>query len=179
MLQELNGHKYCQIYSPPKNNYHQNPVRYDKSYIDQPYSITKLLTVALQDPDIVEIEYNTKGKKSGTKIEKKFDVAIGFPNKTGYYPLPMCSVIKFELNPSSQKKFYSEGKPRVPTRYTLSKDYTLQNGPGKVFHKFTNSSLSNHANCFFNRQNTTLDRNRTNTISIYEYYNLLDCTCQA
>ena len=71
LLQELNGHKHCQIYSPTKNRYHQNPVRPDKSYIDQPYSVTKLLTVALQDPDIVEIEYNTKGKYSGTKIKKE------------------------------------------------------------------------------------------------------------
>ena len=102
MLQELNGHKHCQIYSPSKNRYHQNPVRPDKSYIDQPYSVTKL-TVALQDPDIVEIEYNTKGKYSGTKIEKIFDVVIGFPNRTVYYPYPTCSGIKFELNPANQK----------------------------------------------------------------------------
>ena len=179
LLQELNSHKYCQIYSPPKSIYHQNPVRQDKSYIDQPYSVTKLLTVSLQDPDIVEIEYNTKGKHSGIKIEKKFDVAIGFPNRTGYYPYPMCSVIKFELNPANQKKFYSEGKPTVLMRYTLSQDYTLQNGPGKVFHKFTNSSLPNHADCFFNRQNTALNGNRTNPIFVYQYCNLPHCTCQA
>ena len=102
LLQELNGYKHCQINSPNKNRYHQNPVKQDKSYLDQLHSVTKLLTVALQDPDIVEIEYNTKGKYSGTKIEKKFDVAIGFSNRTGYYPLPMCSIIKFELDPANQ-----------------------------------------------------------------------------
>ena len=142
------------------------------------YSITKLFTVALQDPDIVEIEYNTRGKYSGTKIEKKFDVPIGFPNKGGYFPYPMCSVIKFKLNPANQKNFYSEGKPTVLMRYTLSQDYTLQNGPGKVFHKFTNSSLPNHTHCFFDRQNTALDRNRTNPIYVYQYCNLPQYTCQ-
>ena len=172
LLQELHGHKHCQIYSPTKNRYHQNPFRQDKSYLDQPYSVTKLLTVALQDPDIVQIEYNTRGKYSGTKKEKKFDVAIGFPNKTAYYPYPMCSVIKFELDPTNQSKFYCEGKPTVLMRYTLSQDYTFQNIPGKVLHKFTNSSLPNHADCFFDRQNTTLDGSRTNPIYVYQYCNL-------
>ena len=126
----------------------------------------------------MEIEYSTRGKYSGTKIEKKFDVAIGFPNKTGYYPYAMCSVIKFKLNPANQSNFYSEGKPTVLMRYKLSQDYTLQNGPGKVFHKFTNSSLPNHTDCFFDRKNTTLDRNRTNLIYMYQYCNLPQCTCQ-
>ena len=130
LLQKLNSHKFCQIFSPPKNIYHQNPVRQNKRYFDQPYSITKLFTEALEDPDIVKIEYNRRGKYSGTKIEKKFDVLIGFPNKSGYFPLPTCSVIKFELNPANQLKFYSDGKPTVLMRYTLSEDYTLQNGPG-------------------------------------------------
>ena len=103
---------------------------------------------------------------------------IGFPNKSGYFPYPTCSVIKFELNPANQIKFYSDGKPTVLTRYTLSQDYTLQNGPGKVFHKFTNSSLPNHTNCFFDRQNTALDGNRTDPISIYTYCNLPQFTCQ-
>ena len=104
---------------------------------------------------------------------------IGFPSKSGYFPYPTCSVIKFELNPVNQIKFYSEGKPTVLTRYTLSQDHTLQNGPGKVFHKFTNSSLPKHADCFFDRQNTTLDGNKTNPISMYQYCNLPQCTCQA
>ena len=47
LLQELYN-KHCQIFSPTKNRYHQNPDRLDKSYLDEPYSITKLLTVALQ-----------------------------------------------------------------------------------------------------------------------------------
>ena len=132
LLQELNSHKFCQIFSPPKNIYHQNPVRQNRSYLDQLYSITKLYTEALEDPDIVEIEYNKRGKYSGTKIEKKFDVPIGFPNKSGYFPYPTCSVIKFEFNPANQIKFYSDGKPTVLMRYTLSQDYTLQNGPGSV-----------------------------------------------
>ena len=127
----------------------------------------------------MEIEYNTRGKYSGTKIEKKFDVPIGFPNKSGYFPYPTCSVMKFKLNPANQIKFHSDGKPTVLMRYTLSQDYTLQNGPEKVFHKFTNSSLPNHADCFFDRQNTTLDGNRTDPISIYTYCNLPQCTCQA
>ena len=178
LLQELNGHKYCQIFSPPKNIYHQNSVRQNKSYLDQPYYITKLFTEALEDSDIVKIEYNTRGKYSGTKIEKKFDVPIGLTNKSGYFPYPTCSVIKFELNPANQIKFHSDGKLTVLMRYTLSQDYTLQNGPGKVFHKFTNSSLPNHADCFFDRQNTALDGNRTDPISIYTYCNLPQCTCQ-
>ena len=127
----------------------------------------------------MQIEYNTKGKYSGTKIEKKFDVVIGFPNRTWYYPLPTCSVIKFELDPANQSQFYSEGKPTLLARYTLSQDYTLQNGPGKVFHKFTNSSLPNHANYFYDRQNNLLDGNRTDPIHIYQYCNLPNCTCQA
>ena len=124
------------------------------------------------------IEYNTRGKYSGTKIEKKFDVAIGFPNKTAYYPYPTCSVIKFKLNPANQSKFYCAGKPTVLTRYTVSQDYTLQNGPGKVFHKFTNSCLPNHTDCFFDRENSLLDVNRTDPITIYKNCNLPYCTCQ-
>ena len=178
LLQELN-HKRCQIFSPTKKRYHQNPDLLNKSYLDQPYSITKLLTVALQDPDIVQIEYNRKGKHSGTKIEKKFDVPIGFPQTSGFYPLPMCSVIKFELDPANQTQYYCEGKPTVLMRYTLSQDYTLQNGPGKVFHQFTNSHLPNHAQCFYNMQNTSLNRNRWNPISIFKYCNLPNCRCQA
>ena len=179
LLEELYSQKESQIHNPTKNTYHQNPIKQDKSYIDQPYFITKLLTVALQDPDIVVIEYNTRGKYSGTKIEKKFDVAIGFPNKTAYYPYPTYSVIKFELNPANQSNFYCAGKPTVLMRYTVSQDYTLQNGKGKVFHKFTNSSLPNHADCFFDRKNSLLDGNRTNPINVYQNCNLPYCTCQA
>ena len=178
LLQGIYGQKESAIYNPTKNKYHQNPIKQDKSYIDQPYSVTKLLTVALQDPDIVVIAYNTRGKYSGTKIEKKFDVAIGFPNKTAYYPYPTCSFIKFELNPANQIKFYCVGKLTVLMRYTVSEDYTLQNGPGKVFHKFTNSSLPNHTDCFFDRKNSLLDGNRTNPINIYQNCNLPYCTCQ-
>ena len=108
LLQELNQ-KHCQIFSPTKNRYHQNPDRPNKSYLDQLYSVIKLLTVALQHPDIVQIEYNRKGKCSGTKIEKKFDVPIGFPQTSGYYLLPMCSVIKFELDPANQSQYYCQG----------------------------------------------------------------------
>ena len=92
---------------------------------------------------------------------------IGFPNTT-YYPFPTCIVIKFKLNPADPKKFYCGGKPTVLMRYTVIQDYTLQNGPGKVFHTFTNSSLPNHTNCFFNRTNSHLDRNRTDPITIYQ-----------
>ena len=62
LLQELYSQKESQIHNPTKNKYHQNPTKQDKSYIDQSYSVTKLLTVALNDPDIVVIEYNTRGK---------------------------------------------------------------------------------------------------------------------
>ena len=124
------------------------------------------------------IEYNTKGKYSGTKIEKKFDVVIGFPNKTAYYPNPMRCVIKLKLYTTNQINFYCTGKPTVLTRYTISQDYTLQNGPGKVIHKFTNSSLPNHADCFFNSKNSLLNGNRTNPINIYQNCNLPYCTCQ-
>ena len=124
------------------------------------------------------IEYNTRGKYSATKIEKQFDVAIGFPNITYQYQFPTCSVIKFELNPADQQKFFCGGKPTVLTRYTVSQDYTLKNGPGKVFHMFTNSSLPNHANCFFDRTNSHLDGNRTNPIAVYQNCNLPYCTCQ-
>ena len=178
LLQELNQ-KHCQIFSPAKNIYHQNPDRLDKSSIDQPYSVTKLLTVALQHPDIVQIEYNGKGKCSGTKIEKKFDVPIGFPQRIGYYPLPTCSVIKFKLDPANQSQYYCQGKPTVLTRYTLSQDYTFQNVPGKVFHQFTNSCLPNHAHCFYDMQNTALNGNRRNPIKIFQYCNFPNCTCQA
>ena len=106
----------------PKNQYHQNPDRLNKSYLDQPYSITKLLTVALENPDRVQLEFNKKGKCSGTKIEKKFDVPIGFPQTSGYYPFPTCSVIKFELDPATQSKYYSDSKPTILMRYTLSED---------------------------------------------------------
>ena len=106
-------------------------------------------------------------------------MAIGFPSKTVYYPYPMCSVIKFELNPANQSKFYCAGKLTVLTRYTVSQDYTLQNGPGKVFHNFTNSCLPNHADCLFNRENSLLNGNRTDPITIYENCNLPYCTCQA
>ena len=104
---------------------------------------------------------------------------IGFPNSTYQNQFPTCSVIKFELNPADQLKFFSGGKPTVLMRYTVSQDYTLKNCPGKVFHTFTNSSLPNHADCFFDRTNTHLDRNRTNPITIYQNCNLPYCTCQA
>ena len=98
LLQELRQ-KPCQIFNPTKNQYHQHPDQLDKSYLAEPYSITKLLTVALEDPDRVQIEYKN-GKKSGTKIEKKFDVPIGFPQYSGYSQYPYCSVIGFELDPA-------------------------------------------------------------------------------
>ena len=50
LLQELNQ-THWQIFNPNKNQYHQNPDRLNKSYLDQPYSVTKLLTVALEHPD--------------------------------------------------------------------------------------------------------------------------------
>ena len=75
-------------------------------------------------------------------------MAIGFSIESAYYPYPTCSVKKFELNPAKQSQFDCGGKPTVLMRYTVSQDYTLQNGPGKVFHKFTNSSLPNHTDCF-------------------------------
>ena len=132
----------------------------------------------MEHPDRVQIEYNQKGKCSGTKIEKKFDVLIGFPQTSGYFPLPTCSVIKFELDPATQSKYYCEGKLTVLMRYTLSQDYTLQNVTGKVFHQFTNSPLPNHAHCFYNRQKTALDGNRKNPIEIFQHCNLPNCTCQ-
>ena len=128
------------------------------------YSI-HYLTVALNEPDIVVIEYNTRGKYAATKIEKKFYVPIGFPNITYQYQFPTCSVIRFKLNPANQR-YFSQGKLTVLKKYTISKDYTLQNGPGKVFHMFTNSSLPNHTNCFFDRTNCRLDGNRTNPIAV-------------
>ena len=150
LLQELRQ-KHCQIFNPKKNSYHQNADRLDKSYLAEPYSITKLLTVALQDPDRVQIEYKKKGKHSGTKIEKKFDVPIRFPQNSWYYPNPTCSVIRFELDPAYQSKYHCEGKPTVLTRYTLSQDYTLKNVSGTVFHEFTDSSLPYHATCLYDR----------------------------
>ena len=177
LLQELNQ-PHCQIFSPNKNQYHQNPDRLNKSYLDQPYSITKLLTVALEKPDRVQIEYNKKGKHSGTKIEKKFDVPIGFLQTSGYYPFPMCSIIKFELDPATQSKYYSDGKPTILMRYTLTEDYILKNVTGKVFHHFTNSPLPNHADCFYDMQKHALNRNRKNPIKIYKYCNLPNCTCK-
>ena len=131
--------------------------------------------MALEDPDRVQIEYKN-GKKSGTKIEKKFDVPIGFPQYSGYSQYPNCSVIRFELDPAYQCKYYCEGKPRVLMRYTLTKDYTLKNVSGTVFHEFTHSSLPNHATCLFNRKNTALDRNRKNPIEIFQYCSLPNYT---
>ena len=84
----------------------------------------------------------------------------------------------FELNPANQSKFYCAGKLTVLMRYTVHQDYTLQNGPGKVFHKFTNSCLPNHADCFFDRENSLLDGNRTDPITVYKNCNLPYCTCQ-
>ena len=123
------------------------------------------------------INYNTRGKYKATKIEKKFDVLIGFPDITYQYQLPMCSVIKFEFNPPNLR-YFSQGKPTVLKRYIVSQNYTLQNGTGKVFHMFTNSSLSNHAECFFDRRNSCIDRNRTDPITVYEKCQLPYCTCQ-
>ena len=131
-----------------------------------------------KNPDRVQIEYNQKGKRSGTKIEEKFDVLIGFPQTSGYFPLPTCSVINFQLDPATQSKYYCDGKPTVLTRYTLTEDYTLQNVTGKVFHQFTNSPLPNHADCFYDMQKTALDGNRKNPLKIYKYCNLPNCTCK-
>ena len=121
------------------------------------------------------IEYDTRGKYAATKIEKKFDVLIGFPDIM--YQLPMCSVIKFKFNPPNPR-YYSDGKLTVLKRYTVSQNYTLQNGTGKVFHLFTNSSLPNHAKCFFDRRNSHIDGNRTDPITVYEKCQLPNCTCQ-
>ena len=98
LLQEFRQNQ-CQISNPTKNQYHQHPDRQDKSYLAELYSVTKLLTVALEDPDRGQIEYKNC-KKSGTKIEKKFDVLIGFAQYSGYSQYPYCSVIKFELDPA-------------------------------------------------------------------------------
>ena len=177
LLQELNQ-PLCQIYSPPKNQYHQNPDQLNKSYLDQPYSITKLLTVTLENPDRVQLEFNKKGKCSGNKIEKKFDVPIGFPQTSGYFPLPTCSVIKFKLDPATQSKYYSDGKPTILMRYRLTEDYTLKDVTGKVFHQFTNSPLPNHADCFYDMQNNALNGNRKDPIKIYKSCNFPNCTCK-
>ena len=103
---------------------------------------------------------------------------IGFPQTSGYFPLPTCSVIKFKLDPATQSKYYCEGKQRVLTRYTLTQDYTPKNVTGKVFHQFTNSPLPNQAHCFYDRQKTALNGNRKKPIKIFEYCNLPNCTCQ-
>ena len=47
-----------------------------------------------------------------------------------------------------------------------------------MFHKFTNGSLPNHANYFYDRQNNLLDGNRTDPIHVYQYCNIPNCTCQ-
>ena len=120
----------------------------------------------------MEIEYNTKGKKSGTKIEKKFDVVIGFSNITYQYQFPMCSVVKFELNPVDQQQFFCGGKLTVLMRYTVSQDYTHFHTVHKQF--FIKSCWL----FLWQNKTPTLDGNRTNPIAVYQNCNLLDCTCQ-
>ena len=93
------------------------------------------------------------------------------------YPLPMCRVIKFEFNPPDPR-YSSQGKLTVRKRYTVSQNYTLQNGTGKVFYLFTNSSLPNHTECFFDRRISCIDGNRTDPITVYKKCQLPYCTCQ-
>ena len=103
---------------------------------------------------------------------------IEFAQYSGYYQYPYCSVIKFELDPAYQCKYYCEGKPTVLIRYTLTEDYTLKNVSGTVFHEFTHSTLPNHITCLFDRKNTALDGNRRNPIKIFQYCTLPNCTCK-
>ena len=83
----------------------------------------------------------------------------------------------FEFNPPDPR-YSSQGKLTVLKRYTVSQNYTLQNGTGKVFHMFTSSSLPNHAECFFDRRNSHIDGNRANPIMVYKKCQLPYCTCQ-
>ena len=84
-----------------KNKTHKKKGTSGTSYVNKPYSITKLSEVLIKEPDYLYFHYvDDKGTKE-IEIGKQFNVSIRFSCST--QPVCNCSIINLKFSPNQDK----------------------------------------------------------------------------